>query len=43
VKNTHASGLPGDHTDIIELPEEMEYIDEIDSGDGVLQVEDSRT
>jgi hypothetical protein len=36
-RNTHTSCLHGDHTDIIELTEEVEYIKEIDSGDGLLQ------
>jgi hypothetical protein len=42
-RNTHASCLPGDHTDIFELPEETEYIEEIDSGDGFLQAKDYET
>ena len=42
-RNTHASCQPGDHTDIFELPEEMEYIEEIDSGDGVLQAQDNQS
>jgi len=42
-RNTHASCLPGDHTDIFELPEETEYIEEIDSGDGLLQAQDNET
>ena len=32
-RNTQASCLPGDLTDIIELPEATEYIKEIDSED----------
>jgi hypothetical protein len=36
-------GLPGDHKDIFELPEETEYIEEIDSGDGLLQAQDNQT
>jgi len=42
-RNTHASCLPGDHTDIFEQPEETEYIQEIDSGDGLLQAQDNQT
>jgi hypothetical protein len=38
--NAHASYLQGDQTGIIELPEETEYIEEIDSGDGILQAQD---
>ena len=41
VSNLHTSCLPGDHTDIFELPEEAEYIEEIDSGDGLLQTQDN--
>jgi len=40
-RNTHTSCLPGDHTDIFELPEETEYIEEIDSRDGQLQAQDN--
>jgi len=39
-RNAHASCLQGDQTDIFELPEETEYIKEIDSGDGFLQAQD---
>jgi len=42
-RNTHAWYLPGDNTDIYELPEGTEYIEEIDSGDGHLQAQDNRT
>jgi hypothetical protein len=42
-RNTHASCLPGDHTDIFALPEETEYIDEIDNGDGLLQAQENET
>jgi hypothetical protein len=41
--NTHTSCLPGDHTDIFELPEETEYIEEINNGDGLLQAQDNET
>jgi hypothetical protein len=41
-RNVHASSLQGDQTDIFELPEEMEYIEEIDSGDGFLQAQDDK-
>jgi len=39
-RNAHAACLQWDQTDIFELPEETEYIDEIDSGDGFLQAQD---
>jgi hypothetical protein len=39
-RNAHASCLQGDQTDIFELPEETEYIEELDSGDGFLQAQD---
>jgi hypothetical protein len=42
-RNTHTSCLPRDHTDIIEPPEEMEYIEEINNGDGLLQAHDNET
>jgi len=42
-RNTHTSYLPRDHTYIFELPEETEYIEEIDSGDGLLQAYDNET
>jgi len=41
--NAHASCLQGDQTDIFELPEETDYIEEIDSGDGFLQAQDYET
>jgi len=36
-RNPYASCLPRAQTDILEQPEETEYIEEIDSGDGLLQ------
>jgi len=42
-RNAHASCLQGDPTDIFELPEETEYIEEIDSGDVFLQAQDYET
>jgi len=42
-RNTHASCLRRDHTDIFELPDVREYIEEIDSGDGLLQAQDHET
>jgi len=42
-RNTQASWLPGDHTGILELPDETEYIEEIDSGDGLLHAHDNET
>jgi len=42
-RNAHASCLQGDQTDIFELPEETEYIEEIDSGDEFLQAQDYET
>ena len=39
-RNAQASCLQGDQTDIFELPEETEYIEDIDSGDGFLQAQD---
>ena len=38
-RNAKASCLQGDHTDIFELPEETEYHEEINSGDGFLQAQ----
>jgi len=36
-RNAHSSCLPGDQTDIFELPEETEYVEEIETGgDGLL-------
>jgi len=36
-RNAHASCLQGDQTDFFELPEEMEYVEEIETGgDGLL-------
>jgi len=36
-RNAHASCLQGDQTDIFELPEETEYVEEIEmGGDGLL-------
>jgi len=36
-RNAHASCLQGDQTDIFELPEETEYVEEIETGgDGLL-------
>jgi len=40
LRNAHSSCLHGDQRDIFELPEEMEYIEEIDSGGGFLQAQD---
>jgi len=37
-RNTHTLCLHGDETDFFWLPEELDYIDEIYSGDGLLQV-----
>jgi len=42
-RNAHALCLQGDKTDIFELPEETEYIEEIDSGDGFLWAQDYET
>jgi len=42
-RNAHISCLQGDQTDIFELPEETEYIEEIDIGDGFLQAQDYET
>ena len=42
-RNTHASCLPEEHTDIFELLEETEYIEVIDHGDGLLQAQENET
>jgi len=42
-RNAHASCLQGDQSDIFELPEETEYIEEIDSEDRFLQAQDNET
>jgi len=42
-RTAHTSCLQGDQTDIFELPEETEYIEEIDSGDGFLQAQNYET
>ena len=42
-RNSYASCLPGDHTDIFGPLEETEYIGEIDRGYGLLQTQDNET
>jgi hypothetical protein len=38
-RNAHVSCLQGNENDIFELPQETEYIEEIDNGDGLLRVQ----
>lgn len=40
-RNAYTSCLDGDQRGIFKLPEETEYIEEIDSGDGCLHVQDN--
>jgi hypothetical protein len=42
-RNPHASWLPVGHTVIFELPEKTAYIEDIDSGEGLLPAHDNES